>query len=170
MSDEELLARIEKADENWQSITQGEPGDNTWGFFSYGDAPAAIGGGVGTFAWFPDRIEMLNFIASTLPFGGRADGYEDWREYVATIDAVVEGLKAERIDDQHGVAQLNDLLAGLFQIEWMGTVDDLLRGDHPYAVKVRSAYRREDDCADPGVPIEKDEHESFGEFLIDWGI
>jgi hypothetical protein len=32
-----------------------EPSDDDWGFCAYGDAPAAIGGGVQAFHWFETK-------------------------------------------------------------------------------------------------------------------
>ncbi len=41
-----------------------DPMECRWGYFHYCDGPPAAGGGVGCFAWFPSREDMLEFIAA----------------------------------------------------------------------------------------------------------
>ena len=45
MSDQDIDKLVEQAEQNWQGITHGNPNGKKWGFFSYGDAPPAMGGG-----------------------------------------------------------------------------------------------------------------------------
>jgi hypothetical protein len=170
MSDDDLQSRIEQAETNWQSVAQGNPGDNTWGFFSYGDAPGGIGGGVGMFIWFPDRNEMLDFIATTLPYYPPGRGDLDWGSVASQSAAIVEEMKSADIDDAVGVERLNEVLRTFSQIEWTGTFEELLRGGHSYATEVRAAFRNEDEEGSSGAPIQPDEQEAFCEYLETWGI
>ena len=48
MNDQNVDKLVEQAQQNWQDITHGNPNGKEWGFFSYGDAPAGMGGGMGT--------------------------------------------------------------------------------------------------------------------------
>ena len=170
MSDDNFQARIEQAETNWQSAAQGNPGDNTWGFFSYGDAPGGIGGGVGTFIWFPNRNEMLDFIATTLPYSppGRSD--QDWGSVASRTAAIVEEMKQGTIEDLVGVERLNEVLKTFSQIEWTGTFSELLTAEHSYATEVRAAFRNEDEDETSSAPIQPEEEEAFREFLETWGI
>jgi hypothetical protein len=170
MSDDDLQSRIEQAETNWQSATQGNPRDNTWGFFSYSDAPAGIGGGVGMFIWFPNRNEMLDFIATTLPYAPAGQSNLDWGMVSSKTAAIVEEMKPGTIEDLIGVERLNEVLKTFSQIQWMGTFEELLRGGHSYAAEVREAFRDEDDEGSSGAPIQPDEQAAFCEYLETWGI
>lgn len=172
MADEDDLdERIERAEASWQEISQGPPSEDCeWGFFSYGDAPAAIGGGIGMFVWFPNRNSMLAFIANTLPYFPPGQSNLDFDEIAENTSAVVEKLRLGTISDLDGVKELNEVLVTCSQLSWMGTVNDLLTGNHPYALEVRAAFREDDEEATGGGPIGKDEKEDFFEFLESWGI
>jgi hypothetical protein len=170
-SDDDLHERIERAEASWQEVSSGAPPeDSEWGFFSYGDAPPAIGGGVGMFTWFPDRNSMLEFIEHTLPYNPPGQSDLDPNEIAENTAAVVEKLRLGTIGDLDGLKELNEVLVTCSQLDWMGTVDDLLSGNHPYAVHVRQAFRGDEEEEAEGGPIEEDEKEEFFEFLETWGI
>ena len=171
MSDDDLDSRIEQAEASWQEVSSGPPSDDCeWGFFSYGDAPPAIGGGVGMFTWFQDRNSMLDFIADTLPYYPPGQASLDPDEIAENTAAVVEKLRLGTISDLDGIKELNEVLVTCSQINWMGTVTDLLAGNHPYAIEVRQAFREDDEEETEGGPISTDEKEDFFEFLESWGI
>lgn len=170
-ADDDLEERIERAEASWQEVSSGAPPDDyEWGFFSYGDASPAIGGGVGMFSWFPDRNSMLDFIATTLPFSPPGPYNLDPNEIAKNTAAVVEKLKLGTISDLDGIKELNAVLVTCSQLDWMGTVDGLLSGNHPYAVHVRQTFRDDDEEDSEGEPVEEDEKEEFFEFLESWGI
>jgi hypothetical protein len=169
--DDDLEERVEQAEASWQEVSSGPPPDDAgWGFFSYGDAPPAIGGGIGMFTWFPDRNKMLDFIANTLPYYPPGQCDLDPDEIAASTATVVEQLRLATINDLDGVKKLNEVLASCSQLTWMGTVEDLLAGSHPYAVEVRRAFREDAEEEIEDGPITKDEKEDFFEFLESWGI
>ena len=169
--DDDLDDRIERAEASWQEVSSGAPPDDCeWGFFSYGDAPPAIGGGVGMFTWFPDRNSMLEFIEHTLPYNPPGQSDLDPDEIAENTAAVVEKLRLGTINDLDGIKELNEVLVTCSQLDWMGTVDGLLSGNHPYAVHVRQAFRDDEEEDSEGEPIEEDEKEEFFEFLETWGI
>lgn len=169
--DDDLEERIERAEESWQEVSSGPPPDDCeWGFFSYGDAPPAIGGGVGMFTWFSDRNSMLEFIEHTLPYNPPGQSDLDPDEIAENTAAVVEKLRLGTINDLDGIKELNEVLVTCSQFDWMGTVDDLLSGNHPYAVHVRQTFRDDEEEDSEGEPIAEDEKEEFFEFLESWGI
>jgi len=171
MEEDDLDDRIERAEASWQEVSNGSPPDDCeWGFFSYGDAPPAIGGGVGMFTWFPDRNSMLEFIEHTLPFNPPGQSDLDPGEIAENTAAVVEKLRLGTINDLDGIKELNEVLVTCSQLDWMGTVEGLLSGNHPYAVHVRQTFRDDEDEDSEGEPIEDDEKEEFFEFLESWGI
>jgi hypothetical protein len=172
MTDEDDLDdRAERAEASWQEVSSGAPPDDAeWGFFSYGDAPAAIGGGVGMFTWFPDRASMLEFIEETLPYYPPGQSNLDADEIAENASAVVEKLRLGTLTDEDGRQHLNKVLETCSQLNWIGTVENLLSGNHPYVVQVREAFREDDEEESEGVPISEDEKEDFYEFLETWGI
>jgi hypothetical protein len=169
--DDDLAERVEQAEAIWQEVSNGPPSDDSeWGFFSYGDAPPAIGGGNGMFTWFPDRNTMLDFIANTLPYFPPGQSDLDPDEIAGNTATVVEKLRLGTISDLDGIKKLNEVLVTCSQLNWMGTVEDLLSGNHRYAIQVREAFREDDEEESEGVPISEDEKEDFYEFLEAWGI
>lgn len=169
--DDDLDERIEQAEVGWQEVSSGAPPDDCeWGFFSYGDAPPAIGGGVGMFTWFPDRNAMFDFIANTLPYHPPGQSNLDPDEIAENTAAVVDKLRLGTMNDPDGIKELNEVLVTCSQLTWMGTVEDLLTGNHPYAAKVRQAFRNGDEDEVEGEPVAEDEKEDFFEFLEAWGI
>lgn len=169
--DDDLDEQIERAEASWQEVSSGAPPDDCeWGFFSYGDAPPAIGGGVGMFSWFPDRTSILEFIEHTLPYFPPGQSNLDPDEIAENTAAVVERLRLGTISDLDGIKELNEALVTCSHLNWMGTVTDLLTGNHPYAIEVRAAFREDDEKETGGGPIGKDETEDFFEFLESWGI
>jgi hypothetical protein len=170
MADDELQERIEQAEANWQDATSGNPGQLEWGFFCYGDASPAIGGGDGMFTWFPDRNAMLAFIEESLPYCPPGPAHIDADEVARKTAAVVEKLRTGSLADHDGIQQLNAILKGFSQLTWIGTVTDLLKGDHPYATTVRSQFRQGDGEENNGGPILEREKQGFFEFLESWGI
>jgi hypothetical protein len=172
MTDEDDLDdRAERAEASWQEVSSGAPPDDAeWGFFSYGDAPAAIGGGVGMFTWFPDRASMLEFIEETLPYYPPGQSNLDADEIAENTSAVVEKLRLGTLTDEDGRQHLNRVLETCSQLEWIGTVKDLLTSDHSYLDKVRRTFREDEGDDADGGPISEDEREEFFEFLDAWGI
>ncbi len=171
MTYDDLQERAERAELSWQDVRSGAPPeDHEWGFFSYGDAPPAIGGGVGMFTWFTDRLSMLEFIEETLPFYPPGRAGLDIEHVIEETAELVEQLRTGAITDQEGVAKLNSALKTCSQFNWIGTASDLLRGDHPYAAEVRAAFRDEGGEENNGGPITKDEQDEFFEFLDTWGV
>lgn len=168
---DDLDERIERAEASWQEVNSGAPPDDAeWGFFSYGDAPAAIGGGVGMFTWFPDRDSMLEFIAETLPYCPPGQSNLDADEIAENTAAVVEKIRLGAVSDEEGRQHLNKVLETCSQLEWIGTVTDLLSADHPYVARVRKTFRDDEDEAADAGEINEDEKEEFFEFLETWGI
>lgn len=170
MSDD-LDDRMEQAEGNWQEASSGPPPDGyEWGFFCYGDAPAAIGGGVGMFTWFRNRNDMLDFIETTLPYYPPGPYSSDVEAAAADTTAVVEKMRTNALSVEEGMEALNEVLEGFSQFTWIGTVPELLSGDHDYLVRVRGAFREDFDDGLGVSPIMEDEREAFFEFLEGWGF
>lgn len=167
---DDLEARVKDAEARWQATVLGNPGECEWGFFSYGDAPAAIGGGIGMFAWFSDRQSMLDFIASSLPYCPPGPSHLDPDEVATRTSTIVAKLKLGTVSDPEGINELNTALVNCSQLTWMGTVTDLLTGDHPYALEVRQAFHDSVDDEPSSAPIDEGRTQEFFEFLQEWGF
>jgi hypothetical protein len=137
----EWRKKIEKAETLWQSVRSEPEWTNTWGFYSYGDVPGAIGGGFGSFAWFETRYELLSFIRDVLPYSppGRSDA--DWEKVEREVHELAQQAIEDKIDLYIAVDRSNDALKTFSQIEWIGAFDDLICGNDPFAEQVRKELR-----------------------------
>ena len=189
MSQVNVETRIRQAEENWQRVRLGDPLGYDWGFFSYGDAPAALGGGYGMFCWFASSNAMYDFIASTLPYDPPGPQTLDSIAVADETRKIIGGLKSGDLDQQTGVVSLNQCLRGFSQIEWLGEFSSLLESQDSYAIQVRAAFResnRQDsrpygndafktksvgsgDVDASGAAITTKERVPFSKFLDQWG-
>lgn len=60
-AEDEIGALVEAANARWADDALREPKSKSWGMYSYGDAPPAIGGGMGAFTWFDSKTALLKF-------------------------------------------------------------------------------------------------------------
>jgi hypothetical protein len=153
-----------------QDANSGNPGQLEWGFFSYGDASPAIGGGDGIFTWFAGRDAMLASIEETLPYCPPGPAHIDAGNVARQTAAIVEQLRTGSTDDRDGLEHVNAILKGFSQHTWIGTVTDLLNGNHAYAIKVRSRFRQGDGKDADYGPIREDQKDGLFKFLETWGI
>ena len=171
MTYDDIEERVERAEANWQEVSSGAPpAECEWGFFSYGDAPPAIGGGAGMFTWFPDRESMLAFIENTLPYFPPGQADLDAGEVADHTAEIVHQMRTGALSDKDALLRLNKVLETCSQLQWIGTVTDLLSGDHAYAAEVRASFRDDADEAAGSHSIAEDEKENFFDFLDTWGI
>lgn len=163
--------KINNAQELWHCARTESDEANIWGFYSYGDAPPAIGGGIGSFAWFGTRQELLSFIRDVLPYSPPGSSDADWDKVENDVHEIVGKAIEGKIDDRRTVQALNDALRTFSQIEWLGTFDDLIRGSHPFAERIRKEFceRDEEKNADH-QEIGEEELVAFRGFLSEYGI
>jgi hypothetical protein len=170
-SEEDFQKAIERAEDMWGRSDRDPENEIWWGFYAYGDASPAIGGGVGAFIWFPERDEMLDFIKLVLPYSPPGPSQVDWGKVERKTSAIVDQMRNGNIDDESATNQLNEALKSFSQFEWMGTFDDLRRGQHPYAIKVREGFRSEhSNSTEPFDRIGDGELAEFKEFIGMWGM
>lgn len=171
MSEADLDACCERANQVWQDYQTPELNAKTWGLFSYGDAPAGIGGGVGCFIWLATKQEMLQFAAKVLPYSPPGPLGSDVCAVANEVNLIIDQLLDDQLDLEVGRETLNRTLRNFSQIEWWGTFADLCEGSHPYAKNVIQYFRASFDDAGPGASpsIRTHELERFKEFLEDFG-
>ncbi len=170
----------------WSEFPAHDPVDSSWGFFSYGDACGAIGGGMGAFLWFPDQEKLLTFIRDVLPFNPPGPCNADHEKVDRDCTRLIEQFQAGEISLEEMRSSLNTTLKGFSQIEWLGTKKELLEGDHPYAMYLRARYQLDRWPTDHipevekdsplkvlkiyGKPVKPKEAEGFMEMISMWGI
>jgi hypothetical protein len=168
----ELDGLYAAAEQAWQNYNIPEINADTWGMFSYGDAPAGIGGGTGCFMWFATREGMLEFVTDVFPFSPPGPNGSDELAVVREVKRIIEQLLAGQLSGEGGRELLNRALQHYSQIEWWGTFDALCSGQHLYAQKVIQYFRESlgsSHKADIHTPIKVGEIESFKAFLQDFG-
>ena len=142
--------------------------ENAWGMFSWGDAPPAIGGGIGAFQWFDTRESLLCFIAESAVLMWKdfesQDDYENLRDSLRS--AVQQTSENDKV-----LEKVNCMTRGLFQVEWIGQFHELATSQDDFPKKVRAHfYDNRNDQVDAPESIEDKELTSFAEALEEYGL
>ena len=171
-TEDNIEALVEAANARWADDTLGEPRSTSWGMYSYGDAPAAIGGGVGAFTWFNSKTALLKFIEEVLPYSPPGPGNTDPLAVADKVGAVLRKLRSGDLELGEARRRLNTVLRAYSQIEWMGTFKDLRDGNDAYARELIKQFRRSRELAVGAAPIAiaRSQTEDFKEFLAEYGI
>ena len=170
LSEQEWETIETNAQAEWENVMETTPDDKSQGFYSYGDAPAGIGGGMGCFAWFEDREAMLNFIEDVLPFNPPGPCTKD---HLATQKAVKEATQVHRKGEstlEELRQNLNKVLRSYSQIEWFGSFLELKAGKAEFATSLIQRFRDDDEESAEVSPIGPDEQQEFIDFLGECGI
>jgi hypothetical protein len=162
----------DEANQAWSEAYERDISETSWGFYSYGDASPAIGGGVGCFLWFSSRNLMLDFIESVLPVSPPGPAASDHNKTAEATRIVSAARDQETLPDEMR-ERLNHILRGYSQIEWWGTFRTLLSDDELFASKVRQSFKEEavqttDQC-EPGHSINDHDIGHFKTFLKSYG-
>ncbi|MFM8857955.1 MAG: hypothetical protein ACKOI2_12310 [Actinomycetota bacterium] len=139
------------------------PTRNDFGFCSYDDAPAPLGGGQPWFYWFPSKSEMLSTLAESAGYLHKPRGDFDI-EAITTI--AKEEIAASDGDLKTVKLGLNAKLSGVAQFTWMGPFADLCDSDRPQERAFRADFRENGDDG----PIGPEELDSFTEYFVNYGI
>jgi hypothetical protein len=169
---ERILALEVAADERRSDDAMRVPKATSWGIYSYGDAPAAIGGGMGSFIWFDNKTALLKFVAEVLPFCPPGPSSSDLLAVEAKVREVLAGVKAGDLDLEKARKRLNVVLRSYSQIEWIGTFKGLKDGNDAYSRKLIKQFRRSRELPVGAAPvaITRSQVEDFKEFLAEYGI
>lgn len=150
------------------------PQPDWWGMYSYGDASAGIGGGVGMIEWFPTRAAMLTYIADVFPYW--PGGPYDTGVVASVTTAITANMQLGNLSDAEGLDRLNHTLRRYSQVVWIGTFEQLCSSDNDYCQYVRKWYRKQDpdfdeeDGSDPSAPIPTDKIDDFCEAIREYGL
>jgi hypothetical protein len=165
MDDEDI--RVGATQTASQVALEKEPIDGDWGFCAYGDAPAAIGGGMNAFFWFETRRGMLAFIAQHALFINPPRADLDLDALEQAVGTVVAAMQANNLDDSAAVVELNKCLRHASQFTWIGQFRSLRSGETDFARQILAEFREEDDTTTPD-PVTEEELEDFRQFLLDY--
>jgi hypothetical protein len=166
LSGKEIESRAELARELGQVAHERRPDAGSWAIWAYGDAPAAIGGGEPAFLWFASQTELLDYIATYLPFDPPGPYGTPMEPVLATVGGVVQRLKNGELKREPARLELNKALKRFSQIEWWGTRSDLFSEDSKFPRTVRAAFRGEyEETSSADGPITAKEEEDFLDFL-----
>ena len=172
MSPEEIETLEEQARQGCINATERVPTPSDWGFFAYGDAPPAIGGGAGAFLWFSDRSAMLDYVRRFMIFMLPGPMNADWAAVSDAVHAIVDAVERSEIQLETGMIRLNKALKSFSQLEWWGTFDLLLSSPDIYPRRVRARFRdsENEDSDEAASPILSLERERFLEFIQTYGV
>jgi hypothetical protein len=171
--DEETVAALaDAANERWTDQTLTDPKAKSWGFFAYGDAPAAIGGGVGAYCWFDSKAKLLQFVADVLPHSPPGPADSDPLLVADQVSEIISEVQRNNLDLEKARKRLNNVLRRYSQIEWIGTFKDLKDGKGTYARMIVKAFRRDRELTIGATPlsISRGQLADFKDFLSSYGI
>jgi hypothetical protein len=143
--------------------------DGYVGFFSRGDAIAAIGGGIGAFFWFPSYFELYQFLANyfVVLAPGRYD--LDHGKVFHEVAQVVKELAGGKINKETAILKINKAAQHFSQIEWIGEMNDLTCGSSEFAKELREYFYESKENSDQGI-IKKEDLKEFIKKIGEYGI
>ena len=175
-SDTTVVDNQEQAGAAFTHAAERTPSPQDWGFYAYGDAPSAIGGGVGAFCWFGTQVEMLEFIAEHLAFVSPGPTDSDSEAVAFRVRSIIS--QAHEAPPEELRTNLNEALRQYSQIDWWGQMQELLTGDTGFANRVRQSWQESildnaDQYAlvsDAVLPVLPDQMTEFCVFLSEYGL
>jgi hypothetical protein len=156
-------------------LCERHPTEYPIGIESYYDGPVPLGGGQGGFSWFRSHDEAARYFVDValrkqwLPLVG----LENDAEFLAWVESALHEPFHGDAGRKHKLEVLNAELAGLLQVRFWGSRDELLAGDSEFAKQIRVWFRRgADDFDDEPIsdaPITPEERDAFIEQLPSYG-
>lgn len=139
---------------------QRRPQKGDWGFYSYDDGPIYCGGGTGAFMWFENQRELYGYISQhEVWFAGESDPV-----VAQTVQNLVRELWSGNKTREQFIADYNLVMSGVSQIVWLGSFDELLFGEHKFAVKMRALVLEDE----PDRALTEDEAEALADQLMEY--
>jgi len=139
------------------------------GFFSYSDASAGIGGGIGHFLWFDSYHNLYQFLADyfVVLAPGRCD--LDHEQVFKKVADVIQRLAAGKVSTEKAIIQINEAGKHFSQIEWIGELKGLTEGNSEFEIKVRETFFKNNE-KDNQKKINKEDLHKFIKFLSEYGF
>jgi hypothetical protein len=163
--------RTERAQAAGEEANGRDPREHPFGFYSYGDAPGGIGGGVGVLLWFPTPESLLAYFSEHLTYQCHGPASSDETAVDASVKSAVATFEASGEPLENLIPVLNPILHNYSQIEWIGEFKDLAAGEREFEKRVRSSFRDADEEEEnnPSSPIGPDQTDDFVEYLATYG-
>ena len=163
----------EEALDAWSDANGYRPVPASWGFFTRGDRGGPWNFGGNGFTWFSTQKKMVPFFWEIVPPAMVEVEPEAIQTIMDSIKNHVDEFNEAKLTLEQFREKLNDNLSGWVQIDWIGTLTDLMTGDHPYAKEVREGFHQrqaDDDTVQNSSAIKPEEKKAFLEFAGQWGL
>lgn len=143
-----------------------DPRKAPFGVFTRDPWPA----GIGMFFWYSTPEERLAALLDLHPFlegeGDIAEDRAEWSDARGRLEAVLAPCPEW---DTEVAAQVQPITSKRFDLDWIGTFDDLRSDQSELAIDVRERLRG-GDGEDTDTPIADDEVEAFAEAVREYGF
>jgi hypothetical protein len=140
----EYDVRTERAQAAGNEAQDRDPREHPFGFYSYGDAAGAIGGGVGAFLWFPTRESLLAYFSEHLTYQNPGPASSDETKVDASVRSALATFEGSGGPLESLIPVLNPILRNYSQIEWIGEFKDLAAGEQEFEKGVRTSFREDE--------------------------
>jgi hypothetical protein len=154
----------QSAEQTWNNLYH-KPDINDYGLLTHSDGSETVGRGTNVFVWFESKQAMEDFIVTTLPFSPSGPEDSDPLAVQAEIKTLIEQAEAGKLEQLELRTQINHALTNYSQINWWGTLRDLLYADHPCSKKIRRDFRHSHTDSLRDDPVADDEMDKFIEYL-----
>jgi len=125
--------------EMMQKASSMEPELDTLGMYFYLDVNGVCGSGAGAFLWFEDReefLQMARYVCWMFPsYTGEYD-----EDLIVENGCIIDAYLQDQISLDEARAQINELMAGLVQVPWWGTIKDMLKGQEEFSAETRETF------------------------------
>lgn len=164
--EEKMVEEIEQKSERLCKYRKGNIG-----FFSFGDASPAIGGGIGVFLWFNSHDELYKFLADYFVVLAPGPSSADHEAVFVAVGGLVQELAAGKLEKNEAIKKINEAAKNFSQIEWWGTFEDLCHGNGEFQEEVRGRFLgRHDKVAKKNESVPKERGKEFVRFLSEYGF
>jgi hypothetical protein len=164
----DIETRLLEAQNAMMEPNERPPRPGYFGFWFYGDAPPAIGGGEPAALWFEDKRAMLHFLRDHALFLSPARGDVDLTKSDAALRIAIANAEGGDLDILR--QRLNELLSGIIQFDRIVSVEQLMKDHHPEAIVIRNHFRNESGQPETGEAIAEEHASKFLEFLGTYGV
>jgi hypothetical protein len=160
----------EQAQSVLMASAENNPTSHGFGFFTYGDAPGGIGGGVGAFQWFASAKERDDYIIHLSPYiYDSVDSEAEYQELTNFFSELASTYGASSAEFQQAY---NTRLRGNIQSCWTGSFQELCQSSNSFCQDVRAWFRGADEDSETrnDNPITPREKRSFVRAIQTYGM
>jgi hypothetical protein len=167
------MADREEASGGFDHVLGRNPKEYPFGFFLREDIPF----GSAYFHWHDGEESLLNEIRQDLAGFFPEDGEKRYAEIRSELSTIIDGIAVRPKLGEALRERLDEYFTGVASIEWLGTFEQLCKGNDDAAKDFRNQYRKahRDDFDDLSMeeresPINAAEVDSFAEYVSEYGM